>query len=270
MRLGATGGRGITIQPTGVMAFSTSYTFGFGSATMGNYLGLSGKYIFDDQVSAPQLLIGTPTLAPYATILSGYSFSVAGNSTINGRIQVNNATSTVPDNTVAGLNISNTSTYSWIQTENGKPLALNPKPNTNPTTTNTSYVAIGFAPGDAGVGTVGIGYKLAVKGKVICEELKVKYSGTWPDHVFGQDYKLRDLNEVEKFITENKHLPDVPSEVEVQENGIEAGQMDATLLKKIEELTLYMIEMNKEIQGLKKSNETLTERNNALEKLLVK
>ncbi|PKP44946.1 MAG: hypothetical protein CVT95_09970 [Bacteroidetes bacterium HGW-Bacteroidetes-12] len=59
------------------------------------------------------------------------------------------------------------------------------------------------------------------------------------------------LNEVENFITENKHLPDVPSATEVKENGIDLAQMDAILLQKIEELTLYIIELKKEMNKLK-------------------
>lgn len=74
----------------------------------------------------------------------------------------------------------------------------------------------------------------------------------WSDFVFENDYDLPTLEEVEEHIAENGHLPEIPSEAEVTENGINLGEMDAKLLQKIEELTLYLIEQNKEIKELKK------------------
>lgn len=105
--------------------------------------------------------------------------------------------------------------------------------------------------GNVGIGTANPGsYKLAVEGKIGAHEIKVTTSG-WADFVFREDYVLRPLADVETFIKEKGHLPDVPSEAEVLENGIEVGAMNATLLQKIEELTLYMIEMKKENERLK-------------------
>ena len=92
--------------------------------------------------------------------------------------------------------------------------------------------------------------------KNIAEEVEVTING-WADYVFQNDYTLKPLHEVEQFIKENKHLPEVPSEKEVKENGNNLGKMDAVLLQKIEELTLYLIEQNKSIEQLKKENETL-------------
>ena len=80
--------------------------------------------------------------------------------------------------------------------------------------------------------------------------------------VFAENYKLKPLKEVEKFITKNKHLPDVPSESEVIENGISLGDMDAILLQKIEELTLYMIDLEKQNQQLSKEIKQLKKLNN--------
>jgi hypothetical protein len=101
----------------------------------------------------------------------------------------------------------------------------------------------------------GVIYTLSVNGKIRATEVKV-YTG-WADFVFADDYQLKSLNDVEKFIQENKHLPDVPSEKEVTENGIFLGEMNATLLRKIEELTLYSIEMNKRIEKLEQENQAL-------------
>jgi len=89
-------------------------------------------------------------------------------------------------------------------------------------------------------------YKLAVGGKAIAEEIVVKLQANWPDYVFEDTYKLPSLLEVERYIRENKHLPEVPSAQEVKENGLAVGEMNALLLKKIEELTLYVVELKKE------------------------
>lgn len=109
------------------------------------------------------------------------------------------------------------------------------------------------------------GYKLAVAGKTITEEVKVALIENWPDYVFGDSHELRTLNEVENFIAKNKHLPEIPSETEVTENGINLGEMDSKLLKKIEELTLYMIEINKRVNQLETENTELKEKVQSLE-----
>lgn len=108
-----------------------------------------------------------------------------------------------------------------------------------------------------GDGRVGIGhgspdaaYQLDVSGKIRACEVKVENPG-WCDYVFNDDYDLMSLDDTEAFIRLNKHLPDVPSEADVEENGIELGTMNAILLKKIEELTLHLIIMEKEIDALK-------------------
>ncbi len=96
-------------------------------------------------------------------------------------------------------------------------------------------------------------YKLSVNGTVRAKEIKV--DAGWSDYVFFDNYTLRPLKEVERFIIKNKHLPDVPSATEVEKKGINVGQADALLLRKIEELTLYLIEKDKEIKKLKAQQE---------------
>lgn len=97
-------------------------------------------------------------------------------------------------------------------------------------------------------------YKLAVSGGIITEKVRVATSGTtfWADYVFEPAYKLRPLKEVETFIKENKHLPDIPSTAEVTQNGIDLAQTQALLLQKVEELTLYVIQQNKKIDKLER------------------
>lgn len=112
-----------------------------------------------------------------------------------------------------------------------------------------------------GTGNIGIGTQqpdkpLTINGTVHAEEVIVDLSIV-PDFVFEDNYNLRPLEEVESFIKINKHLPEIPSAKEVEENGLNSGDMQAKLLQKIEELTLYMIEMKKENNTLKKEIENL-------------
>lgn len=113
--------------------------------------------------------------------------------------------------------------------------------------------------GNIGIGTTNPQSKLAVNGTITSKEVVVTIDG-WSDFVFNKNYKLKNLEEVESFIKENNHLPDIPSESEVLENGIHLGEMDAKVLQKIEELTLYMIEMDKRINSLETENSELKEK----------
>ena len=105
--------------------------------------------------------------------------------------------------------------------------------------------------GNVGIGTTDPqGYKLAVAGNMIAEGVRIKLESQWPDYVFENSYELKSLEEVASFIRENKHLPGIPSAIEVKEQGIDMAQMDARLLEKIEELTLHMIEQHRTIRSL--------------------
>jgi hypothetical protein len=104
--------------------------------------------------------------------------------------------------------------------------------------------------GNIGIGTTDPGtYKLAVEGKIGAREVEVK-TGSWADFVFAKEYKLPSLETVELYIKAEKHLPNIPSADEVKTNGINLGEMNAKLLQKIEELTLYAIEQQKRIDQL--------------------
>ena len=100
--------------------------------------------------------------------------------------------------------------------------------------------------------TLGDGYRLRVKGKIISEEIKVQLQALWPDYVFHENYRLKPLHEVEAYIQEHKHLPDIPAAAEIQQSGLEVGEMQRKMMEKIEELTLYMIELKKENEDMKK------------------
>jgi hypothetical protein len=108
----------------------------------------------------------------------------------------------------------------------------------------------------SGTGNVGVGtldcsaYKLNVKGKIGCEEVNVR-TYPWCDYVFEPGYPLMPLKELEMYIEGNRHLPEIPTAGTIEENGLELGNMATLQMKKIEELTLYVIELQKQVDELK-------------------
>ncbi len=119
---------------------------------------------------------------------------------------------------------------------------------------NLSIAGCFSIPGTVSIGCNRIepGYSLAVNGGIITTGLVVQYYNNWPDFIFSKTYKLKSLAETEEYIKANKHLEGVPTETEVKEKGIDVAEMNTILLKKIEEMTLLMIEQNKRIEALEK------------------
>jgi hypothetical protein len=120
-----------------------------------------------------------------------------------------------------------------------------------------------FADANLGIGTDKFTdgteiYRLSVNGSV--RATKVKVYTTWADYVFNKEYNLRSLQELEDFIEQNGHLPNVPSAQEVAQKGLDLGDMSRIQQEKIEELTLYLIQQNKEIQELKAQMKALLEK----------
>jgi len=128
--------------------------------------------------------------------------------------------------------ISQTDNKLWIGV-NGGPLQL-----------DGTQIAIGS------INTNAPNYKLTVSGKVICEELKVELYGSWPDYVFADEYQLQPLHELKSFIDAHHHLPNIPKATEVAKDGFEVGEMNRKLLEKVEELTLYVIQLQEQIDQL--------------------
>lgn len=112
--------------------------------------------------------------------------------------------------------------------------------------------------GQVGIGVAGVGglppdpsYLLSVDGKIISEELRIENSGAWPDYVFEENYTLKSIYEVEQAIKAKKHLPGIPSATEIENNGQMIGDLQRRMMEKIEELTLYTIEQQKQIDEQK-------------------
>jgi len=109
---------------------------------------------------------------------------------------------------------------------------------------------LNYLNGNLGLGTTDTkGFKLAVNGKIRAQEIKVEATN-WPDYVFEEGYDVGKLEELESYIKAYKHLPEMPGAKEVESNGVDLGEMNKLLLKKIEELTLHLIEKDRELRSI--------------------
>lgn len=121
--------------------------------------------------------------------------------------------------------------------------------------------------GNVAIGTTDTkGFKLAVNGNISAKEIKVEAT-VWPDYVFEVGYQSLSLRELEDYIKLHKHLPEIPSAAEVEKNGIALGEMNKLLLKKVEELTLYLIEKDKEILELKQKQSKVSDQESRIRRL---
>lgn len=112
--------------------------------------------------------------------------------------------------------------------------------------------------GDVAIGDLyATGYKLSVSGKIICTELRVNDVTSWPDYVFKKGYPLMPVDKLEDYVEKNGHLPNVPAADEIESSGLEVGEMQRLMMEKIEELSLYIIQQQKEIQELRDQLSTM-------------
>lgn len=125
--------------------------------------------------------------------------------------------------------------------------------------------------GNVGIGTIDTkGYRLAVNGDAIFNRVRVKPYANWPDYVFDNQYELPPLKNLEIFVHTNNHLPGVPSSDEVEKNGFDLGDNQTILLKKVEELTLYIIEQNKNAEEQQRQIDKLQQEVNELKSAMNK
>ncbi len=175
---------------------------------------------------------------------------VLGNSRLDGTATVTGVA------TVNSLAVTTTATVSGAATVNSLTVNTNATVTSNTTTNSLNVTTNGRVDGRLVVGnppsTPGT-HSLYVNGSIVCEEAKVALQAAWPDYVFETGYTAPDPCEWEEFILKNKHLPGMPSAKQVEANGgIELGETQRLLLEKIEQLTLMVIEQQKQIDALKK------------------
>ena len=115
----------------------------------------------------------------------------------------------------------------------------------------------GGGPVQVGSAVTPTGYSFSVNGKAICEELKIQASSNWPDNVFGDQYALKSFDDLRNFIGTHHHLPNIPDAASIEKNGIEIGDMQKRMMEKIEELTLYVLQLEEKYDLVKSELDTL-------------
>ncbi len=208
-----------------------------GEALLFNYY--SGRNIglgnSSSMVGVPgQLIVGNAASLPN---MAGYKLGVGGNAYINGIAIGYNGYDGFIEYGGSGSLLINYTTQKPITLGGGNTIVKVP-----------GKLAIGDVWNAAGAAP----YNLAVEGWAIMERCRVLKQPFWPDEVFEKDYPLMPLDSLENFIKTYKHLPEIPTKETIQKEGIDVGAMNALLLKKIEELTLYILQQQKEIERLNK------------------
>ena len=123
---------------------------------------------------------------------------------------------------------------------------------------NQTYIGNKLRIGSTAASGSYAGYTLSVAGDMIAKRCVIEID-SWADYVFKKDYKLPSLSSVESYVSENKHLPGVPSEDEIKTKGVDMGEMNKILMQKVEELTLYMIDLQKQNKSLQEDNTMIKE-----------
>jgi trimeric autotransporter adhesin len=201
--------------------------------------------------SANSVFIGS--YAGYAPLLAGAGSQLSNGTLIGSKTQaLGNLTNATAIGANAVVSASNSIVLGSINGTNGATVSTNV--GIGVTAPRTALEINGSAIIGAGITSLPAGYNLYVANGVISEKVTIAAKNTtaWADFVFEKNYKLRPLAEVENFIQQNGHLPEVPSTQEVQANGMNLAENDAKLLQKIEELTLYVIAQDKKIKLLEK------------------
>lgn len=183
---------------------------------------------------------------PVAALSNLGDFKIAGNITTTGYVSTHN-----PNNASASVSLSWLNDIARIRVGGINAGASNGFHIQGPGERSPLRI---LGNGNTGIGTTTPDAKLAVNGKIHAKEVKVDLNG-WADYVFKDDYDLPSLQQVENHIAQKGHLINIPSAEEVAKNGIQLGEMNAKLLEKIEELTLYTIAQEKEVKTLRLENQ---------------
>jgi len=224
--------------------------------------------------------IGTAVNSQWHEVATRGNNSFVGNQAISGNLEILETSDSKPNGQSADsksiLKLSRNGTLNHSYNENaefrlghggnsiyGSKLELYINGASNNNSIPDQHVMTWNYNGNVGIGISNPKNKLDVKGTIHSQEVKVDML-EWSDFVFKKEYNLPTLEQVEKHIAEKGHLENIPSEEEVLKNGINLGEMNAKLLQKIEELTLYIIEQDKKTENLKM---VISKQNERLEKL---
>ena len=218
----------ISIVSAQTNTFPTTGNVGIGTSTPKAKLDIVGGIMMQSLLHNASV---RPPIAAYKIPGEIRGYSISGETADDGLLRLSSGGGSTP-NVISYIDISS---YSTIPDMN-----MNIVFGTN----GNEKMRINVS-GNVGIGTANPTEKLSVNGKIRAHEIKVE-TANWPDYVFAKNYELPSLDETEKHIQKNGHLPGIPSAEEVKANGVDLGEMNAKLLKKIEELTLYLIEMKKE------------------------
>lgn len=243
----------VTAQDAGATAIGTYLTVSGGSVAIGRGYDNTDRMVVD---RTRVIALGFDSNLPTMTV-----FSAPGKNR-TGKVAIGNVTSIEPS---AKLHIKADKHNGFgedadilLQSQAGFEAAVcfQSKNNrisvaTDSNAMNFSASSYSFTTGKVGIGCENTveGYALAVNGGVMSTRVSVMDVDEWPDYVFGGDYHRMSLYELEEYIDLNHHLPEVPSAEEVSEQGIDLGEMNAILLQKVEELTLHVIELQKQIDA---------------------
>ncbi|MEN2403087.1 hypothetical protein GKZ90_0025090 [Flavobacterium sp. MC2016-06] len=239
------------------------------STSVNNYqLQISSAFLPDDRLFFRKIATGGTSNPVWVEIATKGSNTFYGNQIVNGKVGIGISLPSAYLEVLTPIDSQGIyETQKWNSANPGYTLKLQTIWNTSGINyefiqryNDVDYKSLVFYGGNVGIGISNPDTKLAVNGTIHSKEVKVDMNG-WSDFVFKKEYDLPTLEEVEKHINEKGHLENIPSEEEVLKNGINLGEMDAKLLQKIEELTLYMIEMKNKQLELEK---TIKELNNKI------
>lgn len=236
----------------------------------GSYLMISDIVVYASEtlVSGDATIGGTLTVGSIlsgkitsSSAISSASLAVSGATTLSGALSLTSSNALKFSTYSGGFYMSDAT---WVRSYNNKGIWAG-----SGLLGSNAGLTIGYsgsAPssggaiiaGSVGIGTTAVtGYKLTVDGGIYAEEVKVVTDVPASDYVFENDYKLTALSDVEEYVKGHKHLAGVPSADEFKKNGYTLGQMDNLLLKQVEEIMLYLIELKKENERLSKEIENL-------------
>lgn len=249
---GATSGDFVIQNVTQSKSIIFSSYFNSGNGVEHMRLSSAGQLLIGTTASLSKFHVESSGLLPGVTISNSTGYALAVNDNTGGKFAIWPTGALTIGNTnivpIAKLNVNVNGAAQAINVYDDA--AINPNDKVTFAVQNSGYTEIG--PKSPTVNSPNT--MLTVYGKIVASEILVIPYSSWADYVFSSNYKLKPLNEVEKFIKENHHLPNVPSAATIEKDGANLGELSVIQMEKIEELTLYIIELEKRLKLLEAKN----------------